>query len=92
MKHAQATKVRVLIHNRIHSVELTVIDNGCGLSEPDRLKPRSFGLRGIQERVARFGGEVRISSKPGQGTTIAVSIPQTAIEAEIPQAPQQSLF
>ncbi len=92
MKHAQATKVRVMIHNRIHSVELTVSDNGCGLSEPDRLKPRSFGLRGIQERVARFGGEVRISGKPGQGTTIAVSIPQAAIETEIAQAPQQLLF
>ncbi len=92
MKHAQATKVRVLIHNRIHSVELTVSDNGCGLSEPDRLKPRSFGLRGVQERVARFGGEVRISGKSGQGTTIAVSIPQAAIDAEIAQAPQQPLF
>lgn len=92
MKHAHASKVRVLIHNRRKSVELTVSDNGCGLSEPDRLKPRSFGLRGIQERVARFGGEVRISSKPGQGTTIAVSIPQAAVETEIEQAPQQSLF
>jgi len=92
MKHAQASKVRVLIHNRINSVELTVSDNGCGLTEPDRLKPRSFGLRGIQERVARFAGEVRITSKTGQGTTIAVSIPQAAIETEIAQAPQQTLF
>jgi signal transduction histidine kinase len=92
MKHAQASKVRILIHNRINSVELTVSDNGCGLNEPDRHKPRSFGLRGIQERVARFAGEVRISSKPGQGTTIAVSIPQSAVENEIVQAPQQSLF
>jgi two-component system, NarL family, sensor histidine kinase UhpB len=92
MKHAQAGKVRVLIHNRINSVELTVSDNGCGLKEQDRLKPRSFGLRGIQERVARFNGEVRISSKSGQGTTIAVSIPQAPIETGIEQAPQQSLF
>jgi len=92
MKHAQASKVRVLIHNRINSVDLTVNDNGRGLSEPDRLKPRSFGLRGVQERVARFSGEVRITSKPGKGTTIAVSIPQAAIETEVEQAPQQSLF
>jgi len=92
MKHAQASKVRVMIHNRINSVDLTVSDNGCGLREPDRLKPRSFGLRGIQERVARFGGEVSISSKPGKGTTIAVSIPHAAAETEIKQAPQQTLF
>jgi len=92
MKHAQASKVRIMIHNRINSVELTVSDNGCGLSDPDRLKPRSFGLRGIQERVARFGGEVSITSKPGKGTTIAVSIPHAAVETEIKQAPQQTLF
>jgi signal transduction histidine kinase len=92
MKHAQATKVKVLIHNRTNSVNLTVSDNGRGLNEPDRLKPRSFGLRGIQERVARFGGEVRITSKPGKGTTITVSIPQEAIESGIAKAPQQSLF
>lgn len=92
MKHAQASKVRIMIHNRVNSIELTVSDNGCGLSEPDRLKPRSFGLRGIQERVARFGGEVNISSKPGKGTTIAVSIPHAAVECEIKHAPQQTLF
>jgi signal transduction histidine kinase len=92
MKHAQAKKVRVLIHNRLNSVDLTVSDNGCGLNDQDRLKPRSFGLRGIQERVARFGGEVRIISKPEQGTTIAVSIPKAAINSEMEQASQRTLF
>jgi len=92
MKHAQAKKVRVLIHNRLNSVDLTVSDNGCGLKDQDRLKPRSFGLRGIQERVARFGGEVRINSKPEQGTTIAVSIPKVAIDSETEQASQRTLF
>ena len=92
MKHAQASKVRIMIHNRLKSVELTVSDNGCGLSEPDRRKPRSFGLRGIQERAARFGGEVSISSKPGKGTTVAVSIPHAPVESEMKEAPQQTLF
>jgi len=92
MKHAQASEVQISIHNRINHITLKVSDNGCGLSEPDRLKPRSFGLRGIQERVARFAGEVLISSKPGQGTTIAVSIPHAAAENEVKPAPQQTLF
>lgn len=92
MKHAQATRVRVSIHNRSNNIELIVNDNGRGLSETDRMKPRSFGLRGIQERVARFGGEVHISGKAGQGTTITVSIPHAAMETEMGQAPQQTLF
>jgi len=92
MKHARASQVKVSIYNRKNSVELSVGDNGRGLNEADRLKPRSFGLRGIQERVARFGGEVEISGKPGHGTTVAVSIPHVPIASEQQQAPQQTLF
>lgn len=92
MKHAHATKVRVSFYNRLNFVELTVNDNGTGLTERDRLKPRSFGLRGIQERVSRFAGEVRISGKTGQGTTITVSIPHAALDFEMQQALQQTLF
>jgi len=92
IKHAKASKVKVSIYNRMDGVKLTVQDNGRGLSEPDRLKPRSFGLRGIQERVARFAGEVQIKSEPGQGTSITVSLPRTTLADETEQASQQTLF
>ena len=92
MKHAHATEVVVSIYNRQKNITLTVKDNGYGFKEPDRLKPRSFGLRGIQERVTRFNGEVNITSKPKQGTTIAVSIPHTIIETEMEHTTQQTLF
>ena len=92
IKHAQASKVNVSIYNRQNGVDLSVHDNGRGLSEPDRLKPRSFGLRGIKERVSRFTGEVLITGKPGQGTTISVKLPHTTTENDTEQASQQSLF
>lgn len=92
MKHAQAGEVRVTIYNRKNIVSLSVNDNGRGLSSQDRLKPRSFGLRGIQERVARFGGEVSISSKPGKGTTVAVRIPHSDATETQNQTHQQTLF
>jgi two-component system sensor histidine kinase UhpB len=76
IKHAHASQVKVDIYNRNGGVELIVSDNGRGLQEMDRLKPRSFGLRGIQERIAYFNGEVSISSASGTGTTIAVLIPR----------------
>ncbi|MBU1427025.1 MAG: PAS domain-containing protein [Gammaproteobacteria bacterium] len=75
IKHASASEVTVYIHNRKEGVVLTVQDNGRGLSEADRAKPRSFGLRGIRERVEYFGGDVRIDSLPGQGTKVSVFIP-----------------
>ena len=75
MKHSQATEVTVQIHNSPELIKLTISDNGRGFSQEARSKPRSFGLRGIQERVAHFGGEVSFVSAPGQGTTVAVKIP-----------------
>ncbi|MBI4938539.1 MAG: PAS domain-containing protein [Nitrosomonadales bacterium] len=74
-KHSRASKVAVEVTNRAECINLTVSDNGCGCTEADRSKPHSFGLRGIRERVAHFGGDVRIFSAPGKGTTIAVCIP-----------------
>lgn len=75
IKHASASEVAVNIHNRKEGIALTVQDNGRGFSEADRAKPRSFGLRGIRERVEYFGGDVRIDSRPGQGTKVSVFIP-----------------
>ncbi|RFC31490.1 MAG: Response regulator receiver domain-containing protein [Candidatus Nitrotoga sp. MKT] len=75
MKHAHARKVKIDLYNQATCVEMIVSDNGCGFTESDRIKPRSFGLRGIKERVAYFGGNVHIKGTPGSGTTIKACIP-----------------
>ncbi|BCK86755.1 hypothetical protein MIZ01_0521 [Sideroxyarcus emersonii] len=75
-KHAQASKVEVRMHERDGGIELKVHDNGRGITQTDRAKPRSFGLRGIRERVEYFGGKVNIDSPAGQGTQIGVFIPR----------------
>ena len=41
----------------------------------DRLKPTSFGLRGMEERAAQLGGTVNVSPLRPSGTCIAVSVP-----------------
>jgi len=95
MKHAQASEVRILIQNCPDHIELTISDNGRGFSHDARLKPRSFGLRGIQERVAHFGGQVSFTSAPGQGTTVSVNVPHIPLDAtpsDTLAQPQQPLF
>lgn len=95
MKHAQATEVRILIQNSPQNIELSISDNGRGFSHDARMKPRSFGLRGIQERVAHFGGEVSFASAPGEGTTVFVNVPHIPVDAapgDTLAAPQQPLF
>lgn len=81
MKHAQASEVKILIQNNPENIELTISDNGRGFSQDARLKPRSFGLRGIQERVAHFGGQVSFISAPGLGTTVSVKVPHIPSES-----------
>lgn len=81
IKHAQATLVKVGIRNQQQAISLTVTDNGRGLAATDRHKPHSFGLRGMQERVAHLGGTLDISSTPEQGTSITVIIPRTLSQA-----------
>jgi signal transduction histidine kinase len=93
MKHAQATEVRILIQNNPQNIELVISDNGKGFSQDARIKPRSFGLRGIQERVSHFGGEVSFASAPGQGTTVSVTVPHIPVNsAPNDTLPQQPLF
>ena len=75
MKHAMAGQVQVKICKTDQFVELAVTDNGKGFDESSRNKPRSFGLRGIQERIKYLGGNVSITSAPGKGARIAVSVP-----------------
>jgi len=75
MKHAAASQVQVQICENATSLELIVTDNGKGFDNPARNKPRSFGLRGIQERIGQLGGKATITSKPGAGTQIAVRLP-----------------
>lgn len=72
-KHAQATRVDVILSRRGKSLLLVVEDNGIGF-EPGR-KEKSFGLLGIRERALMVGGKARISSEPGKGSRISISIP-----------------
>lgn len=72
-KHAQASRVDIILTKRGKSLLLVVEDNGIGF-ELGR-KEKSFGLLGIRERALMAGGRARISSEPGEGSRISISIP-----------------
>ena len=74
-RHADATRVRAQLKATAKKVLLVVKDNGRGITPEQRQKPDSFGLLGIRERVASWGGDVTIAGEEGKGTTIRISIP-----------------
>jgi PAS domain S-box-containing protein len=74
-RHAQANRVEVRLERLGDDAVLTVRDDGVGMDRSARPGPRSFGLRGIGERVMLLGGEMQIASRPGAGTTLVARIP-----------------
>src|SRR5690606_39506442 len=56
LKHAHARSVRVDLVVAEDEISLEVSDDGIGLTEADREKDGSFGIRGLAERARRAGG------------------------------------
>jgi signal transduction histidine kinase len=71
-RHAQARSVTVEVHRQPSQIVLTVEDDGHGF---DSRRVRGLGLVGMEERVHHLGGELRVKSRSGAGTTIAVVLP-----------------
>ena len=55
-----------------------MIDNGIGFATDTPRKPTSYGLLGLRERAYLLGGEARVTSTPGTGTEIEVTLPLQA--------------
>jgi two-component system CheB/CheR fusion protein len=75
-KHAQASRVEVLLERRDSAVVLIIEDNGVGgVPPPTPSASTGMGLLGMRERAALVGGTIEMESAPNEGTTIFVRIP-----------------
>jgi PAS domain S-box-containing protein len=81
VRHARARRVGVRLERAGAAAILSVSDDGVGMDAGARAKPRSFGLRGISERVLLLGGAVTITSRPGEGTIVVARIPLDGLPA-----------
>jgi signal transduction histidine kinase len=58
---------------------LVIQDNGTGFSPPTQwlelARQGHLGLVGMQERAEAVGGSLQIQARPGQGTTLYVTVP-----------------
>jgi signal transduction histidine kinase len=79
LRHADATRVGVILEAKSDSVQLIVEDNGKGFPVDDGKWPfaatRKFGLHGMRERLALVHGKLDVESSPQSGTTLYISIP-----------------
>lgn len=74
-RHAHASRVCIELRRDGAVLSMKISDDGIGMDTGCARKVNSFGLLGIRERISHLQGELAIDSTPGQGTTLAVSIP-----------------
>ena len=81
-KHARASRVDVELA-RGPGYRFVVRDDGRGFDPAAAPADTAdhVGLRIMRERAARIGGEVRVSSRPGGGTEVVLTLPVAQREA-----------
>ncbi|MEB0133996.1 PAS domain-containing protein [Actimicrobium sp. CCC2.4] len=74
-KHAQATRVDVILDVDEDQAVLTVRDDGIGIP-PERINNQStYGIRGLSERASFLGGTASVFANPVRGTTVRIVLP-----------------
>ncbi len=74
-KHAAASRAWVSLDAQDGYVALKVRDDGRGPQGSES----GFGLRGLRERAAHLGGEVRFGPAPGGGAQLKITLPLDSV-------------
>jgi len=77
-KYASATHVEVEIAVVGSKVTVEVRDDGVGFVVQESYAGR-HGLSGMRFRAETLGGAMRVTSSPGQGTTVAIEFPRGSV-------------
>lgn len=77
MRHAGATRLAIEVRARGGATFVRVADDGCGKAGA----AEGSGLRGMRERVADLGGELRFARGIDGGFAVEVTLPVTELTA-----------
>ena len=87
-KYASASTVHVSVLEHGAWADVDVRDDGVGF-DPGAARAAAHGLAGMRFRVQSNQGELKIKSKPGQGTTIQARLPLAAVLPDDSRAAQE---
>jgi two-component system sensor histidine kinase UhpB len=73
LRHSDAATATVSLKRDSQTITLTVADDGKGM--PDRVPGATAGIAGMRERALLVGGRLSISSSPGRGTEVQLTVP-----------------
>ncbi len=75
VRHAQATRVDILLERRGDRIVVIVEDDGVGFDPEAVMQDDRLGLLGLRERAEMLGGTLVIESAAETGTTVSVEVP-----------------
>ena len=78
-RHSKAAHVRVTVRREETGMAAEIVDDGAGFATRQE---KGMGILGMEERVHHLGGDFRIKSEPGHGTSVSFRLP---LEREAPQ-------
>lgn len=74
-RHADATLINTTLEQDKQSIVLTINDNGKGFDVNKLSGKKTLGIVGMGERASMMGGDLKINSTPGKGTTTILRVP-----------------
>jgi signal transduction histidine kinase len=74
VKHAEASRVSILLVRRDGAATVVIEDDGRGF-DPSEASEQSMGLQGMRERAELHDGRLTVETSPGAGTTLVVEVP-----------------
>jgi signal transduction histidine kinase len=77
-KHGDPSEVEICVETHANQAMLSVVDNGRGFSPDAGREPGPgghFGLRLIRDLVDHAGGRLSVTSAPGEGASVRVTVP-----------------
>ena len=73
-RHALARNLLVRLMQSSEKLQLKIVDDGHGFDPTVTPEHGHFGLRGLYERAQLIGGKLVIESRPGDGTTVHLTV------------------
>ncbi len=73
LRHANASKVSLILDAQPQRTMLAIVDNGCGFAV-EEVPIGGMGLVGMRERARTIGARLEVVSSPGRGTRVDVKL------------------
>ncbi len=75
IKHSEAKKVDLILNYKENMLQVLIKDDGIGFDPEKKMDRMEAGLNNIKNRLKILNGNLDIKSRPLNGTTINLSIP-----------------